>query len=465
MGTGTDHVKPTQLTEEVRTHEQVVQFTARQLLAAYLQAGSTAAHYNVEHALNRSEMRIGEYQVRNLETLLRLAFVLSERTERFLQTVDASLSQLRSNTCRTVVKRVGLVRGAVNWALTVPAQAVDPTVFFCVDARRSFKTPVNEMLAYVIESIGNHIEAVCGKCLATVKTHASGSWQSSLVDTRKRLHRIRTNAFYQQIPQSKVANIRSRTVDRAKQRRSTLRCEIVEQYVRLSNLRKACRGDRELALDYLVDGLRWPDPDKLFELFTLFAVVESLRRDSRVKPQITPIRDGGRSEWFAKMTSVQGTNITVFYQHLPKDVTIQYGADVLDKNVRTYSSVMQQYGKRFGVLRPDIVVDCRNHRRRRLCIIEVKNTQSEGTVAHGLRELIDYCMLIRRRDGSPLSAEIIGMLGTYSLPRESMKFGVGGEPFQDGMAITSMQRMLKSVEEMSFVSEIGALCSYCWFQE
>src|SRR5271157_2390852 len=131
--------------------EPFVLYTARQLLAAYLQAGALN-QYDVADCLRRSGLAIGDYRIRDLDTLIRLAFLLSGQTRDFIANILSQLHSLRASTFRRYVTLENQVRGAINWSQTVPLQVTRPCSFVCADAQRSFDLPENRMLAFLVES-------------------------------------------------------------------------------------------------------------------------------------------------------------------------------------------------------------------------------------------------------------------------------------------------------------------------
>jgi hypothetical protein len=437
---------------------KIVQFTAEQLLAAYVQSGSLGEH-DVGQALAEARLAIGDYQVRHLKDLVRLSFLLSRSTREFVEHLSENLQMLRASAHREFTAMDGQVRGAINWAQTVPLQVTRPTSFVCADPRRSFDLAENRMLRALIDGHAADLERVTARWVSDVK-----GWRADLRRVQDHVTRIRANPYYRQIPKPTSAEpfaLSARLIERVRGRRSPLAAYILKQFL---TYREIC-GDWPNRLQVyrcLTSALRWPDKDKLFELFTLFALTKLLKTSARATPMLIPIQTQAPGDrWFAHMRG-SDVEVRVYYQNAPPDVWITYAMADADPTILEYATTLQNYGARLGSLRPDVVIDCRRGAQRRLLLVEVKNTASSGTVRQGLRELVDYRHLIRSRKGFQMhDVETMGLLTIRAFPG---KLGPPQQtPNSDKNAITTAPRILDHLDSSSSSGELARVQSFCWF--
>ena len=443
-------------------NEPFVLYTARQLLTAYLQAGALD-QYDVADCLRRSGLAIGDYQIRDLDTLVRLAFLLSRQTRGFVANILSQLQSLRASTFRRFVTLDGQVRGAINWSQTVPLQVTRPCSFVCADAQRSFDLPENRMLAFLIESHRQDLAQVLQRPSGTVQRMQKG-WREDLQRLRDAILEIRSNPYYRRIPRTwgrNSGNLSGRLALRVQRRRSPLSAVVLAHYLHHRNV---CGDvpDRRAVHQVLIEGLRWPDENKLFELFALFALVDLLRRGSTVPPTVLPIAArAGADRWFASLRGQNDVHVDVYYQTLPANLTIHYSAHSPDITIRDYVRVLIDHGDKLGMLRPDAVIDCWRGNERRLLLMEVKRSSLLTTIRRGLRELVDYRHLVRPREAFLCNAEVRGLLCVKEWPVKRLR---PGTPFSHGYAITTTQRLLNMIGGHGGAAELESMLKFCWFQ-
>lgn len=445
-------------------HRQIVHYTASRLLATYVQSGELDT-YAVDDVLARSGVAVGQYRIRDLRTLARLGFLLSKSTRCFASDVARQMQTLRASSQRHFDVVDGHVRGAINWSQTVPLQVTRPTCFVCADPQRAFDLPENHMLRAVVESHHDDLGRVQTRW-PTMQGQAPSGWRRELCELGARLHAIKNNPYYQRIPRSVARGslrLPSRLVQKVRRRRSRLAALILRQYLAY---RAAC-GDTpqpHALRQALIDGLRWPNPHKLFELFSLFSLLHLVEQRAVARPDIVPIHSRVAGDcWFARLRSAD-TLVTVYYQTVPPDLRIHYAADAVDATIREYAEMLHLYGARLGSLRPDAVIDCQRGRHRRLLLVEVKHSKALPTVRQGLRELVDYCHLVRSRTTAAFGpTEIRGLLCVLDLPTPKLVFPAAS--VSGSYAITSAARLLGAVEGSEAHDELQRVASFCWFAQ
>ena len=447
------------------TFHAVIEFTASQLLATYVQGGELE-RFALTEAFAEADLAVGQYRIRHLRDLVRLGFLLGPATRAFVREVAGNMQLLRASSARRFAVLDGHVRGAINWSRTVPLQVTRPTSFVCTDPYRSFDLPENQMLRALVERHHNDLSRVLGRWGDDGPEEPKG-WRLELRRTQTLLSQVRANPYYRRIAattSSDAFRLPPRLVQRVRSRRSRLSGMILRQFLAYS---AACGdGARPDAIrQALLQGLRWPNENKTFELFALFALVALLRSGAATEPTIEPVHSRAAGDgWFARACS-GNIRLSVYYQTVPPDLSIRYTDNGVDPSIRDYVRIVEHYGARFGGLRPDAVIDCRRDGIRRLVLVEVKNTTNTDTVRQGLRELVDYGHLVRRRETQlPAADEVRGLLVALSVPRQSIDLRRNRDA-RYPYAITTARRMLAALMPEQPVPELRQLYDFCWFRD
>ena len=185
--------------------ERSIERETARLLVSYVQEGARRNARGLENVLAAADLTLGRCQVRDLDLLLRLSYLLSADTAEFLSLAKRELQGIRTSSQRRLVELGGTVHGGINWAQTVPVQVVRPTSYVCTDTQRSFNQPENQMLAALIEQMASDGSRVSRGLGAARKTDKPGSWRADLDAVRDTLAQVRRNPHYRMItPASNV---------------------------------------------------------------------------------------------------------------------------------------------------------------------------------------------------------------------------------------------------------------------
>jgi hypothetical protein len=444
--------------DPARLYERVESAVAG-LLLTYLQKGSIRTGINVGSIFQGALIRFGAYEVRSIDELLRLAFLLSPETGTFFGNVRRELQQLRSSTNRRYVTLNGYIRGAINWSQTVPAQIACPGTFICHDPIRSFDRPENRMLVVLVEALAADLRRILHGWLPVAST--SSGWYEFLTKLDADVALVRQNPHYRLIPKPRNRDLAldSQQIARVREGRSSFARAILSQYEVYEKVLRKSFDDPVLWMR-IASGLRWPDSAKVFELFVAFQVALLLQRGSAA---LTPIGLQSRQQgWFAEIQDGH-VAIQMYYQRLPSDLVLQYAGYRGDLSLEEYAMVLGQYDKVFATLRPDLVADCKHgDGRRRLLLVEVKYTQNIETCRQGLRELIDYRTLTCSQNGLPREA-VRGLLCVFAMPADLNAITGSTKAFYSGYAISTAERLLSNGP--CGPAELDALAAFCWFEE
>lgn len=271
---------------------------------------------------------------------------------------------------------------------------------------------------------------------------------------RDTLSQIRRNPHYRlivpvlNVPSTVPARLRARCQRSALARATVAEIDVYQDIMNRSLVTLEARRR-------LLEGFRWPEPHKRFELFVLFRLAELLREGVEAA-ELVPI--GAKAErWFMRLR--KGTVVlTVYYQVSPRNAALQYRFDTGDRSIDDYTRVLAAYDKRFAQLRPDVTIEAMDirTRQRRVVLVEVKHSEDTATCRQGLRELMDY-RLLYHQDGTEVDA-IRGLLCVLGATELNVDLG-NHTPFNYGHAITTAERLL-----VGDVPELAATLAFCWFQ-
>lgn len=347
--------------------------------------GAWRGRPDVQEAATREVARLGWLYVSRLvqerrpEDLVDLLARLNEgdvsylRALRFLSSpeaaslLDAATSLLRrlpqsTRRARAVAREV---RGRVDWAATVQerlSRGGDPTVFVVSRSDRHADVPENRALAYVLkrmseagQALGNHPD-IAARGLAAERLLSS----STLAGVRA--------------PQQVSG------MDRQALRMSRI-TEFREHVAAVLSLHDSLFADN-------LDGLRaalgeriWlpPEADKLFELWVMFMIVQSLERERWKVADLRLIGTGGGNAPTFVLRS-EGKEVRISYQGLP--------APMLRGS--RYKRILDAYDIDGSARRPDILLSVPGHGRALYLLVEAKLTDDRDYIVDSIYKVLGY---------------------------------------------------------------------------
>ena len=437
---------------------QIDELTAR-LLIGYVQEGTAGHAGGLARVLAAADLTAGGYRVRDLGLLLRLSYLLSPGTAAFLTAAAARLRHVRPSTHRRPAELVGHVRGAINWSRTVPVQVTRPSTYVCADPHRSFDDAPNRRLKALVERLAADAAQVAERWdgVAVRRSSARTGWRAALDQTRAALGVIRRNPTYRAIGPVPAGLVpvpaRARSVDLRSPIAALTVAETDVYHDVVTRTLATSEGRRRL-----VEGFRWPEPNKRFELFVLFRLGELLRQHPAMRAaELVPIAVAttAADRWFLRLSAGPRT-VTVHYQLAPAGAVVRYYGASGDASIDDYANTMMAYDARFAQLRPDVTVESHDVSTgcRRVLLVEVKRSDDPNTLRQGLRELVDYRLLYQQPGVGP--NDIRGLLCVYAAPAIDVDLG-NGQPFRHGHAITTAERLLAGD-----APELAVALDFCW---
>lgn len=300
----------------------------------------------------------------DLAHLRAVRFLNSKEVEALLRAGPELLRRLpqstRSN--RSVEREV---KGRVDWPGTFKERLAlggDSTVFKVSRADRHFDVSENRALAYALTKISE---------TATTLGKASESSELGL-----QAERLLANSALSSVIRTPHLGGR----DRQALRQSRLRefREIVEKVLELHD---GLFSDDLSVLKRSLGERIWlpPEADKVFELWTLFAIVEGLETAGWQTVSLSLIR-AGNAGTPTFVLAKDGVNLDIGYQSLP------------DAFLRTskYRTLLAHYQISGSSRRPDILITAHTPTGTRYLLVEVKLTDNRDYITESIYKLFGY---------------------------------------------------------------------------
>lgn len=422
-----------------------------------------------------------ELDIDDLDTLLRIHFVLTERDAEsaepgvvdFVRDLEDRIRHMKTTTTTESIMRRGEVRGHIDWQQTVKARSragrLDEPIFVTDQPEEHYD--INENL--VLKRLLTIIREIVFDDLGYVLDDPDGyNWLSAWVDsgsgtdaraesTAEMFRRVFEQNIYLQRIDLDASDVTNRMIEAVKRSRSQFYREAAELLDRYRQLMQQ-ELDGSQARELLNNTLLAPDrPEVLFELYWIFRILDAYED---VTYRVLSERHGNPSvvaEW-----EDNGARYVLSHDSTGTALTFAESMDPTDIESDGYLYRMNQIRGRWETLaedlfgvdrsgplwggRPDIIIerfvegpgDTQNLET--VFVGEVKYTQDIGYALTGLRELLEY-MTFARETAS----------GSYVEPQDTVldSVNVQGLLFVDGLDIESQKP--ESVSVVQYGDEVG----------
>ena len=301
----------------------------------------------------------------NLSYLRALRFLSSPEAAALLDAAPSLLRRLPQSTrqARAVAREV---RGRVDWAATVRerlSRGGDPTVFVVSRSDRHADVPENRALAYVLRRMSEAGQAVGAHPDMASRGLAADRLLSSSAMAGVRAQPQLSGMDRQALRMSRVPEFR-------------------EQVAAALSLHDSLFADD-------LDGLRaslgervWlpPEADKVFELWTMFAIVQSLERAGWEVKSLRLIGAGRAAAAPTFVLSRAGREVRIAYQAMPPSLMLG----------SRYKRILDAYDIDGSARRPDILLSARCHGRELHLLVEAKLTDDRDYIVESIYKVLGY---------------------------------------------------------------------------
>jgi len=375
-------------------------------MASFLKNGEI----NPDFIENNLEYK-GIDRIQDLESILRVHFVLSDEVVDFLKKLPERVRRIKTESKKQSIRRKGDIRGRINWSRTVVEQSSqkDRSIFVCQNPSKNYNVSENLVLKKLLSVIYVVLESDLEKPLE--KDYA---WLKGLRKEEDKVAYLkniyRKNVHVNRIKSPEEYEVTDRDLSIAQNSRKELYKEAAELFIRYRKLMNGEYTEEELE-ELLNETLILPgEAYTLFELYSIFKYLLILEEDYDIQKI-----EGGSS----KIAVFQGDSEKVFVYH---DST---GSKILNffedieqlKGEKSELEFLERYRKAriehhdlikklldkekgsFYSGRPDLLVEYYvDGNLKKLVIGEVKYSRSEQTFSKGLRELIEYLYFARKKN-------------------------------------------------------------------
>lgn len=372
-------------------------------LIIYLKAGSI----NVNSFLNKVNLNIN-----NLEQLLRIHFVLSPEVIVFITKLAENLRRIKTSTRNIVEILNGRIKGRINWQDTFKERYqknyLDKTIYSCVQRDKNFNIKENLVLKRLLEIIISTVK----EDIIPVKNYKwLGEWHEEKQLYEKLMRIYKRNVYLNRIDTRGII-ITDRMINDTMKSRNTLyrrAAKLLALYRKLINpfywQNETVRQEIKKLLQKTF--IRPESEDVLFELYWVFKLIEGYDdvefnlvdgkdnmvaawEDRNYSYQLFHDSEGSRKIQFRiKLTEVKDSNnqyLERVYKSREQFINLSREIFAADKSSAFWQG------------RPDIILEIRykeNKELKEIYIGEVKNTCNKTYAMEGLKELLDYMVLVK----------------------------------------------------------------------
>ncbi|QLG62212.1 hypothetical protein [Halorarum salinum] len=360
-------------------------------------------------------------QYADYDRLVSLHFLLRQKVQDFVESLPDDIRSIKTETTTEAnVQREG-VDGRINWESTYQARATtspkDSGLHVIESQTEQYNIPENIVLKALVNLIDGAIGDV-DRYLDSNRSWVTESWVGE-ERTRERFQTlVERNIHLQRIPSPTSNAPTPRMLTRAQQSRR----ELYRTAGSLLAERRAYDSSKSAIQSLLQETTITPSGSQtLFELFTLFRVLDGLRNVGGPeigKPTYHTLASGRT----AAATYDGDRGLNVFYNQTPDDPSIEFkslpdeepATARSDIALRTATQIADAYftdtDVRQHTNRPDVLIttDDNDPPSRSYLIVEVKYSTNKQTIRQGIREIVEYISYLRRDGNYPFKSNEFG---------------------------------------------------------
>lgn len=395
-----------------------------------------------------------DLNINNIEKLLRIHFILTEKINEddvgvvdFIRKLALRLRRIKTiaNPKKDVIN--GEIKGRVNWRHTIKLRnnyyPTGSTLFVCERRERNYDIPENLVLKKILQIIYNIIFEDLGKLIEKKKQN---NWFNIWIGLKYRKTTLTDELyqiFHKNIHLKRISlekhKITDRLIKKALHSRFQLYREAAKLLIRYRKLINYEIGIAE-AKELLKNTFIIPKRESvLFELYWIIKIVKYLKAENfeDFKFELREIEKNLIAKWTKGKFKYKIYHDSIGDFKLLEEITkLNELLENIDKNnylgreikVREkLTELISRTSNTFWSGRPDIILEKINENGEivKTLIGEVKNTSSKDYAITGLRELLEYVVLVKNRKEDKYMEEYLnifdklksikGILFTYKI--------------------------------------------------
>ncbi len=359
---------------------------------------------NPDFVENNLEFK-GIDRIQDLESILRIHFVLSEEVVEFLKKLPERVRRIKTESKKQSITRKGEIRGRIKWSETVVQQKSqnDRSIFVCQNPSKNYNVSENLVLKKLLSVIYVVLEKDLEKPL-----EKDYRWLKRLREEKDKVVYLKNiytrNVHVNRIKDPGEYDVNERDISIAENSRKELYKEAARLLIKYRKLMEGDYDEKELE-ELLNETLILPgEAYTLFELYSVFKYLRKLEKKFEIQPIVSGSSQVAKFEGDGKKVLVyhDSTGDMSFFEGLKnfeenferEEVESKYLKRFGESTLKHAGLVKKLLGKDSNSLysgRPDILVEYyEGDDLDKLAIGEVKYSAGEQTFSKGLKELIQY---------------------------------------------------------------------------
>lgn len=355
--------------------------------------------------------------IKDMDQLLKIHFILRDDVKNFVQELNKMIRSFKTSTITTNQLLFGEVKGHIDWQKTIINRLninyEDKTIFSCNERYKNYNIKENLVLKELLRTIYNIVFNDID-----LNRVSSYSWFSKWELLKNELNYVYKKNIYIKKIKDKNVNVTDRMINDTLKSRNQLYREaarLLAAYRRIMNY----RINKEEVSEMLSQTFITPEKESvLFELYWVISLIKNNAMGEKL--YLVNGRENMVAKWEDELYAYEiyhdstGSGELLFQVNL--DEVDNSENDFLNRSVCSYKKAMKlseqifrsNLDKSYWRGRPDILIEIKDKNTntlKKVIIGEVKYTDKIETAKIGLKELLEYIMLVKDSDSNYLYNE------------------------------------------------------------
>lgn len=376
-------------------------------------------------------------RLQDLETILKIHFVLSDEVVKFMKQLPRRIRRIKTESKKERIRMKGEVRGKIDWNRTLKEQKAsnNESIFVCQNPSKNYNVSENLVLKKLLSIIYLVLENELKNPIEENYEWLKGlRKEQDLINELKNIYT--KNVHVNRIKNPKEYEVSNRDISRAENSRKELykkSATLLNKYNKLIEGKfKQEELEKILNETLIIPG----ETSTLFELYSIFGLLKKLEGELDDQLKLKKIEKGseeiavfkkdetkilvyhdstGDLNFFESIKKLRDEKIEVEFLERFRKASIEH-ADLIKK-------LLDEEKNSFYSGRPDIIIEyLKEDKLTKLGIGEIKYSNKKQTFSQGLKELIQYLYLARKKEKYMLNDKLsrMDLKGIYMI--DSMEF-------------------------------------------
>lgn len=389
-------------------------------LVYYFQSGSLTF---LKEIFKISEFQISNITGNTLNELIELSFIkmLAFKSSIFKNSLKKWAQKITINSINNLIILNNQIEGKILWKETFRERNYlrypRSLKFVCMSYKNNFDSLENTLIKSFLVYLKNLFEGYQKSLKIPYKEVISikdVNWKQKIRDIKQTLDLILRNYYMREITYKKNEWNNYNQLNRALKNCHKNNRFILVSAKLLNDL--ISKRDKNLLKYFFANYIIKPNQDKIAELFVLFSIINAISSISIDGGQQFLIKSNSNQDYIFEKELNEGT-VRVYYQKKPTWASIKYSDD------SSFTQAIKNYDLSNVELRPDITIEIELNGKKKLIMIEVKNSSRKAYLRDGLQQICNYYDLLTIEENSEpkklknsTSSQLEGYLVVKSIP-------------------------------------------------